>query len=123
MEFIRYHYIEAIAIIIFGIGFANLLLQRNLMKKIIGMNMMDTAMFLYLASKGFITGRKVPIIVDGITSFENYINPIPAGLVLTGIVVAVSVTSLMLALSVRLYEKYGTLDTEKITILAKEEGE
>ena len=52
--------------ILFGIGFSNLLLQKNLIKKIIGLNIMDTAMYLFLALKGYIAGRKAPIVVDGV---------------------------------------------------------
>ena len=48
---------EAAAMILFGIGFANLLFQKNLIKKIIGFNIMDTAIYLFLAEKGYITGR------------------------------------------------------------------
>ena len=93
---------EAVAMILFGIGFANLFFQKNLIKKIIGFNIMDTAIFLFLAEKGYIAGRMAPIVVDGIQDVEAYINPIPSGLVLTGIVVSVSVSALMLALTIRL---------------------
>lgn len=123
MGIIMNHYYEIAAVILFGIGFTTLLLQKNLIKKVIGLNIMDTSIFLFLAAKGYITGRKAPIIVDGITDVNNYINPIPSGLVLTGIVVAVSVTAFVLALSLRLYRVYGTLDVEKIAILAREKGE
>ena len=99
---------EAVAIILFGIGFTMLLFHRNLFRKLIGLNVMDTGVFLFLASMGYIEGRKAPIITDGVQSMEAYINPVPAGLVLTGIVVSVSVTALMLALTVRLYERYHT---------------
>ena len=51
------NYEEAVAMILFGIGFSNLLLQKNLIKKIIGLNIMDTAMYLFLALKGYIAGR------------------------------------------------------------------
>lgn len=111
------NYIEVTAIILFGIGFTTLLMQKNLIKKVIGLNIMDTSIFLFLAAKGFITGRKAPIIIDGITEIERYINPIPSGLVLTGIVVAVSTTAFMLALCVKLYEHYGTLDMDKIIMV------
>ena len=57
---------EEIAMVLFGIGFANLLFQKNLIKKIIGMNIMDTAVYLFLAEKGYISGRVAPIVVDGI---------------------------------------------------------
>lgn len=58
MNLIQNNYEEAIAMILFGIGFSNLLLQQNLIKKIIGLNIMDTAMYLFLALKGYISGRR-----------------------------------------------------------------
>ena len=113
---------EAVAMILFGIGFANLLFQKNLIKKIIGFNIMDTAIYLFLAEKGYISGRMPPIVVDGIQEVAAYINPIPSGLVLTGIVVSVSVTALMLSLTIRLYKRYHTLDLDEITIRLQKEG-
>ena len=115
------NYGEAVAVILFGIGFSNLLLQRNLIKKIIGLNIMDTAIYLFLAEKGYIMGRVAPIVVDGVQEVEAYINPIPSGLVLTGIVVSVSVTAIMLSLTIRLYRRYHTLDIDRITMLVKRE--
>ena len=115
------NYEEAAAIILFGIGFTTLLLQRNMIKKIIGFSMMDSGMYLCLAAKGYVEGREAPIVVDGIQSMEYYINPIPAGLVLTGIVVSVSVSALMLALTVRLYRRYHTLDIDEITAQVRKE--
>lgn len=115
------NYGEAVAMILFGIGFTNLLLQKNLIKKIIGFNIMDTAIYLFLAEKGYIEGRVAPIVVDGITSVETYINPVPSGLVLTGIVVSVSGTALMLALTVMLYRRYHTLDLDEISTMLKKE--
>ncbi len=113
---------EAVAMILFGIGFCNLLLQKNLIKKIIGLNIMDSAIYLFLAEKGYITGRAAPIVTDGVQSVEAYINPVPGGLVLTGIVVSVSVTALMLSLTIRLYRRYHTLDLDEISALLKKEG-
>lgn len=113
---------EEVAMILFGIGFANLLFQKNLIKKIIGFNIMDTAIYLFLAEKGYISGRVAPIVVDGITEVEMYINPIPSGLVLTGIVVSVSVTALMLSLTIRLYKRYQTLDLDEISERLRKEG-
>ncbi len=116
------NYGEAVAMILFGIGFGNLLLQSNLIKKIIGLNIMDTAIYLFLAEKGYISGRVAPIVTDGVQSMEAYINPIPSGLVLTGIVVSVSVTALMLSLTIRLYRRYHTLDLDEISTQLKKEG-
>ena len=96
--------------------------QKNLIKKIIGFNIMDTAIFLFLAEKGYITGRIAPIVVDGIQSVEKYINPVPGGLVLTGIVVSVSVSAVMLSLTMRLYKRYGSLDLDEISAQLRKEG-
>ena len=112
---------EAIAMLLFVIGFANLLLHKNLVKKIIGLNIMDSAIYLFLAEKGYIAGRGVPIVVDGVQKVEAYINPIPSGLVLTGIVVSVSVSALMLSLTVCLYRRYHTLDLDEISPLLRKE--
>ena len=113
---------QAVAIVLFGIGFANLMFQKNLIKKIIGFNIMDTAIYLFLAEKGYIAGRMPPIVVNGIQDVEAYINPIPSGLVLTGIVVSVSVSALMLSLTIRLYKRYHTLDLDEISIRLRKEG-
>ena len=111
------NYEETASVILFCIGFSTMLLNKNL----ISMDIMDTAVYLFLASQGYIKGRTVPIVVDGIQSVEAYINPIPAGLVLTGIVVSVSVSALMLALSIRLYYRYNTLNLDEIIALAGKE--
>lgn len=116
------NYQEAIAMIMFAIGFSNLLLQKNLIKKIIGFNIMDSSVYLFLALKGYIAGHQAAIVVDGIQSVDAYINPIPSGLVLTGIVVSVSVTALMLSLTIRLYSRYHTLDLDQITTEVKKGG-
>lgn len=116
------NYGEAVAAILFGIGFGNLLLQKNLIKKIIGLNIMDSAVYLFLAEKGYIEGRVAPIVVNGVQSVEAYINPIPSGLVLTGIVVSVSVSALMLSLTIRLYRRYHTLDLDQISLMIKKEA-
>ena len=110
---------SVVAVILFSVGFTTLMVHRNMIKKIIGFNIMDTAVYLFLASKGYIEGRKAPIIVDNVLSTDAYINPIPAGLVLTGIVVSVSVTALMLSITIRLYERYHTLDIDEISLRSK----
>ncbi len=115
------NYYETTAVIIFGIGFTTLLLNRNMIKKIIGFNFMDSSIYLFLAAKGYIFGRKAPIVVNGVQDMEAYINPIPSGLVLTGIVVSVSVTAFLLALTIRLYYRYHTLDIDRIIQMAKKE--
>ena len=117
-----FHNIYSVAaVILFSVGFTALMLHRNMIKKIIGFNIMDTAVYLFLASKGYIEGRKAPIIVDNVQRVEAYINPLPAGLVLTGIVVSVSVTALMLSITIRLYNRYHTLDIDEISLRARKD--
>lgn len=130
------NFYETAAIIVFGIGFMTLLLNRNIIKKIIGFNFMDTAIYLFLASKGYIAGRIAPIVSErlgdaniaayqagtAVPNVTNYINPIPAGLVLTGIVVSVSFTAFFLALAIRLYREYNTLDMHEIISIMNKEG-
>lgn len=115
------NYEEVAAVILFVIGMANLLLQPNLIKKIIGLDVMDAAVYLFLAAKGYIEGRTAPIVVDGILDAEHYINPVPAGLVLTGIVVSVSVSALMMALTICLYREYHTLNLDEIMMALRKE--
>ena len=121
MQYLLVNYEQTAAVILFCIGFSTMLLHKNLLKKIIGMDIMDAGIFLFLACQGYIKGRVAPIVVNGVQSVEAYINPVPAGLVLTGIVVSVSVTALMLALTVRLYYRYHTLNVDEIIALAGKE--
>lgn len=109
------------AVVLFSIGFVTLFLHPNLIKKIIGMNLMDTAVFLFLAAMGYVDGGKAPMVEPGAAA--AYVNPVPGGLVLTGIVVAVSTTALFLALTHRLYRKYHSLNLDVILMLAREGGE
>ncbi|MBR6469939.1 MAG: NADH-quinone oxidoreductase subunit K, partial [Lachnospiraceae bacterium] len=70
-----YNVYSIVSVIIFSVGFTTLMLHRNMIKKIIGFNIMDTAVYLFLASKGYVFGRKAPIIVDNVQSVDAYINP------------------------------------------------
>ena len=108
------NYYEAVSVILFGIGFSTLFLNRNLVKKVIGLNIADSAVYLFLAAKGYVSGRAIPIITDNVHDAEKYVNPVPAGLILTGIVISVCVTALSLALIVSLYKRYETLNLDEI---------
>lgn len=121
MEWLITYRFEVAAVILFGIGFMNLLLRKNLIKKIIGFNIMDSSVFLFLASQGYIEGRIAPILVDGVQDVSKYINPIPSGLVLTGIVVSVSVSAFFLALVQRIYKKYHTIELDELLKIMKRE--
>ena len=122
LEILWNNRIQVVAVILFAVGTTTLLLHKNLLKKIIGLNIMDTAGYLFLTSIGYIEGRISPI-VTGENDPSRYVNPLPAGLVLTGIVVSVSVTAVMLALTIRLYRRYHTLNLDEIYRMVHREQE
>ena len=111
------------AVILFVTGFVNMMVHPNLIKKIVSFNIMDSATFLMLASRGMIAGRTAAILTDGGANPALYVNPIPAGLVLTGIVVSVSVSAFSLALIQRIYGTYGTVDMRELLEAMKKRGE
>ena len=122
LETILQNRFAVVAVLLFGIGFMNLLLQQNQVKKVIGFNIMDSAVFLLLASLGYIDGGIAPIVGD--RGFDPlYINPIPSGLVLTGIVVSVSITAFSLALIQRIYRQYGTVVLRDLLEQSRKEEE
>ena len=110
------------AVVLFGIGLLNVMVQKNLIKKVVGFNIMDSAVFLLLASLGYVDGGTAPIVGD-VGFHPLYINPIPSGLVLTGIVVSVSITAFSLALIQRIYKRYGTVELKELLERAKKEDD
>ena len=117
------NYVEISAVVLFCIGFSTLLFHQNLIKKIIGFNIMDTAIYLFLAAKGYIADSDPAIITDGILDASKYVNPLPGALVLTGIVVSVSVTAFSLALIQRIHKRYGTIEMKELLERAKKEDD
>ncbi len=109
--------------ILFVTGLVNMMVHPNLIRKVVAFNVMDSATFLMLASRGMIAGRTAAILTDGGADPSRYVNPIPAGLVLTGIVVSVSVSAFSLALIQRIYGTYGTVDMRRILEAMKKRGE
>ena len=103
----HYTYVTAAAIIAIGLY---VLLDRNLIKKVIGLNIFQTGIFLIFITAAYRTDGAPPIVSgDGI-----YVSPLPHVLVLTAIVVGVSVTALSLAMVLVLYETYGTVHEEEL---------
>lgn len=112
----NYYYL--VAIVLFLIGFHTMLTHSNLIKKVIGMNIMETAVFLFFVSIGYIDGRNAPIIER---QGQSFINPLPSALILTGLVVGVSLTAFSLSLVIKLYKYYGTLDADEIMRIRSQE--
>jgi multicomponent Na+:H+ antiporter subunit C len=114
---INYPYFAAV--ILFLIGAFTVLTRSNLFKKLIGINIMESAIFLMFIAAGNIRGGAVPILRQS-NPEALYINPVPSALMLTGIVVSVSVTAFALALIIRLYQSYGTTDARRIAEMKRE---
>lgn len=102
----RYNYVAVV--MLSGIGVYMMIENENLVKKVIGMNVFQTAIFLFFVTTAYVEGA-APAILDG---SGPYVSPLPQVLILTAIVVGVSLTAVALALIVRIYAEYGTLDEE-----------
>ncbi|MDW7649845.1 MAG: cation:proton antiporter subunit C [Bacillota bacterium] len=104
-----------VSVVLFCIGIYAILSRTNLMKKVIGINIMGSAIFLLLISAANIRGGTAPISHGhGLPEGTVYVNPLPAALVLTGIVVSLSITSFALSIVVKLNEFYGTIESDEI---------
>ena len=94
------------------IGLWVIMVRGNLFKKVIGLNIFQTGVFLFYISMGYVRGGTAPIVVDDPDAV--YSNPLPHVLILTAIVVSVATTSLALALIVRIRESYGTTEEDDV---------
>jgi multicomponent Na+:H+ antiporter subunit C len=100
------------AIVLFAVGLYMLVAESNLLKKLLGLNVMETAVFAFIVTSGMIEGGDPPIMLPG--TAPPYVSPIPHAMVLTGIVVAVSVTAVALALIVQIHAHYGTIEIDEL---------
>ena len=103
-----------IVIFLMMTGFYVVIARGNLIKKIVGLNIFQTSVFILYITVGKVSGGTAPIIVEG-ASDVVYSNPLPHVLILTAIVVGISTTALGLALIVRIKEAYGTVEEDEIT--------
>lgn len=106
------HYNYWIVILLMMIGFYTIIASDNLVKKIIGLNIFQTSVFILFISMGKMPGGVAPILRDDPTTL--YSNPLPHVLILTAIVVGVATTALGLALVVRINEAYGSIEEDEI---------
>lgn len=113
IEFVLGKYNYWIYVILMMIGFYAMIAKKNLIKKIIGMNIFQTAVFLFYISLADVEGGTAPIVWEGMEG-ATYVNPLPHVLILTAIVVCVSTTAVALAIAIRIYEEYGTIEEDKL---------
>ncbi len=105
-----------IAIVLMMTGFYVVISRGNLVKKIVGLNIFQTSVFILYISMGKVAGGTAPIIIEDAPRGAGvvYSNPLPHVLILTAIVVGVATTALGLALVVRIKEAYGTVEEDEI---------
>lgn len=103
-------YIAAVAI--FLVGLYILLVKQNLLKKILGLNIMETAVFAFIVTAGMTDNGVPPLLGPDVVG--PFASPLPHALVLTGIVVAVSITALALALIVRVKRECGSVELNEL---------
>lgn len=104
-----YNYWIVIALMMIGLYI--MISRGHLVKKIVGLNIFQTSVFLLYISLGFVSDGSVPILTEGV---ERYSNPLPHVLILTAIVVGVATTALGLALIIRIKEAYGTVEEDEL---------
>ncbi len=124
LELFLSRYVYLMIVILLALGLYGMLGKRNLLKKLIGMNIFQTAIFLFFIEGATKSGGTVPVIdlELGMEAFK-YINPLPHVLILTGIVVGISLTGAALAFLVIIYRTYKTLDDKSIMAIMKEMSE
>ena len=109
----KYYYL--VVIFLMMIGLYATISSRNLIKKIIGLNIFQVSVFLFYITMAKVKHGTAPILWD---KSHVYDNPLPHVLILTAIVVSVSTTAVALALIINIYKKYGTIEEDYI--LAKQ---
>lgn len=112
------HFNYWVVIVLIMTGLYVVMAQTNLVKKVLGLNIFQVAVFILYISVGKLAGGTAPILAEG---FDRYANPLPHVLILTAIVVGVATTALALALVVRIDKAYGTIDETEIEELDKED--
>jgi multicomponent Na+:H+ antiporter subunit C len=107
VNFILDYYNYWIVVFLMMTGFYIVISANNLVKKIVGLNVFQTSVFMLYISMGKVTGGIAPIVAEGVTQYSN---PLPHVLILTAIVVGVATTAVGLALIVRIKRAYGTVE-------------
>jgi len=100
-----------VVVVLMMVGLYIVIAHGNLVKKIVGLSIFQTSVFIFYISMAKIDGATAPILADGI---EKYSNPLPHVLILTAIVVGIATTALGLALTVRIKEAYGSIEEDEI---------
>jgi multicomponent Na+:H+ antiporter subunit C len=104
-------YNDWVVVVLMMVGFYIVIAHGNLIKKIVGLSIFQTSVFIFYISMAKVEGGTAPILAEGISQYSN---PLPHVLILTAIVVGIATTALALALAVRIKEAYGSIEEEEI---------
>lgn len=113
-EYVRIHWPYVATVVLMLIGLYGMAFKRNLVKKLVGLNVFQAAIILFFIVHAWVTGGSVPIWDERLPDPAAYVNPIPHGLMLTAIVVSVATTGVALALLIRIHRNFGTLDEDAL---------
>jgi multicomponent Na+:H+ antiporter subunit C len=114
-ELLLDRYVYLLVVVLLAIGLYGMLGRRNLVKKVIGMMVFQTAIYLFFIEGSVKRDATAPVIDPAIgEGAENYVNPLPHLLILTAIVVGVGVVGVAFALLIQIHRDHGTLDEEDI---------
>ena len=111
MNFLPGHFNYLVVVFLMMAGFYVVIAQGNLVKKLVGLGLFQTSVFILYITMGNLAGGQAPIIAEGVTAYSS---PLPHVLILTAIVVGVATTAVGLALVVRIYEAYGSVEEDEI---------
>ncbi|MES3517004.1 MAG: cation:proton antiporter subunit C [Natronomonas sp.] len=114
-------YAYATFAILLSIGLYMIIASDNLVKKVIGLNLFQSAIFLFFVSTAYVQGGRVPVVPQEGGAVGEYASPLPHVIVLTAIVVGVSLTAVALALIVRIYTEYGTIQESTVREVVRDE--
>ncbi|MGB0833016.1 MAG: cation:proton antiporter subunit C [Psychrobium sp.] len=107
MSFVTDYYNYWVVVFLMMTGFYVVIAANNLVKKVVGLGIFQTAVFMMYITIGKVKGGSAPIVAEGVESFSN---PLPHVLILTAIVVGVATTAVALALIIRIKQAYGTIE-------------
>ncbi len=107
-------------IVLMMIGYYCVIVRGNMIKKIIGLGIFQTSVFILFISAGKVIGGSTPVLRDGVTVYSN---PLPHVLILTAIVVGIATTALGLAITVRIREAFGSIDDDVVDAAQRDDGE
>ena len=111
IDAVRGHFNYSIVVVLMMVGLYIVMANANLIKKIIGLSVFQSAVFILYISMGKADGGSAPIFSEAV---QVYSNPLPHVLILTAIVVGVAITAVALALAVRIHQAYGSLEEDDI---------